>query len=246
MVPTDTQVTGQVTTQISWVKHHLILLAFIIIFFFGGVYFVVHLLANNTAANDARWQQVLAAQQQQTQLLETKLTADEKTRSDVQAQQQAIIVQLATAMVQRNTAVEKQRQADATLSAVDAAQRLSQLTQAKAGEVTAQGDNIIMDLPIGRTVVASLDLLPVVQADLIDTQNQLGAETKIANGATSMIEEQKMVISSITTLSGIQSKACTAQVNDLKAQARKSKLKIGAIGYVAGFLSAIGLRIAGI
>lgn len=234
------------SNEISWVKHHLILLAVIIIFFFGGVYFVVHLLANNTAANNAQWQQVLAVTEQHVQTLESKLTDDEKARANVQAQQQAIISQLATAIAQRNAAVDKQTKIDATLSASEIATRLSQLSQAKVGEITAQGDNIVIDLPIGRTVMASLDLLPVVQADLADTQQQLAGETTIASSANAMIEEQKMVIDSINQLAAIQQKATAATVSDLKAQARKSKLKYLGVGYIAGLLSGIGLRIAGI
>lgn len=242
----DNTIVSTAKLDISWIKHHLILLGVVIVLVYGGVYLLESLSDKRATQEDARWQQILSVQQQQTKTLQQNVEAHEQATAQVQAQQQVLIGQLAAAIAQRNVAVQKQQQVDATLSAVDAATRIAQQTNAKQGQITANGDSVVMDLPIARTVVGQLDLLPVVQANLADTQNQLNAETKIADGALSNVDEEKGLRAQLNITLEDQRKACTAQVNKLKADGRKSKLKLVGISYVAGVVSGLLLHIAGL
>src|SRR4029077_15528750 len=118
--------------------------------------------------NSAKYEAIFAAQTQQTQILQKQLQADEEQSAQIEARLLAQNSQLAQQISARNQAVVAQVKSDATLSTQDAAARLSQQTNATAGEVTAQGNNVTIDLPITRAVVSALDELPVVQANLAD------------------------------------------------------------------------------
>jgi hypothetical protein len=229
LTPTDTSVATVITNDLSWVKHHLILAAFVVVIAFFGVYAVESLISSHDSKNDAKWQAILAAQTAQ-------FTEENKKRDAENAASRAEILQIAQSIASRNTQVAQQVKTDATLSAQEAAQRLAQQTKAQPGEVVAQGNNLLVDLPISRGIVTSLDLLPAAQANLTDTQKQLAAQTQISTNLQSDV-------SGLRTLNQDQQKACTAQVAAVKAQARKSKTKIGAIFLGIGIVVA---RLAGI
>ncbi len=236
MATTPETVTTTIVKDFNWIKGHVILLLVVAALIFFGVYEIENLIANHDKQKDAQWQQVLAAQTQQTQLLAGKLAQDENAWSAQNAQNQQLILTLAQTISKRDAAVQKQQQIDTTLSAKDAAERLAQQTKAGAGEVVAQGDSVTVDLPVTRQVVQLLDRLPVAEADLADTQKQLGAETVVATNLQANVNEQKSLVESLKTQNTDQIKACQAQVKDLKAQARKSKLKYFGAGVVVGFL----------
>lgn len=223
----------------AWLRTHIILLVFVVGLAFGGVYFVENLISKHDAANSAKYEQILAAQTLNTQTLQKQLSTDEANWAQVEAQLLAQNAQLTKEVSQRNQAVTVQVQKDATLSASDSALRIALQTHAGAGEVTAQGDNIILDLHITRAVVSDLDQLPVVQANLADTQKQLANETEIAVAtANQNAEEQKLIVAEEAQLAD-QKKSYDAQITTLKANARRGKLKWFGIGYIAGFVSGV-------
>lgn len=229
-------ITTTITKDLTWIKGHIFLLLAVVFLIFIGIYGIEDVLAKHDKEKDAAAQQALAIQAAQTQALITKLGQDEQTWSQQNAQNQQIIAQLATAITTRDAATRKQQQVDATLSASAAAERISQQTGAKAGEVVANGDMIQLDLPITRQVVQQLDTIPALQGDLKDTQSQLTAETAVAGNLQSDLNGQKQLVGSLQAQNADQVKACAAQVKDLKAQARKSKLKWYSAGVVTGFL----------
>jgi hypothetical protein len=220
----------------AWVTHHLISLALVGILTIGGIYGVESLIAKHDSQNSAKYEAILAAQTQQTQTLQKQLQADEEQSAQIEAQLLAQNSQLAQQISARNQAVVAQVKSDATLSTQDAAARLSQQTNATAGEVTAQGNNVTIDLPITRAVVSALDELPVVQANLDDTQKQLVNETTIATNAQTDATDAKKVIAAQVTQMADADKACKADIATVKAQARKSGLKWFLIGLVTGLV----------
>ena len=229
LTPTDTSITTKLSADLAWARHHLFLMAVVLVLTFAGIYGVLNLVARDRAANDSKWQAILAAQTAQ-------FTEENKKRDAENAASKQEILQIAQSIANRNTQVAQQVKTDATLSAQEAAQRLTQQTKAQPGEVTAQGSNLLVDLPISRGIVTALDLLPAAQADLTDTQKQLAAQTQISTNL-------QADVSGLRTLNQDQQKACQAQVAAVKAQARKSKLKWFLAGLVTGF---VGARAAGI
>jgi hypothetical protein len=222
--PADTSITSKVTSDLNWVKHHLILIVIVGLLVYGGVFGVESVVAKHDALKDAQWKAVVAADQQ-------RLATDEANWQQQFAALSAQNTQLLKAMEARDAAAAIQQKKDASLSATEAAQRLSEQTKAAPGEVTAQGNNLLVDLPISRGIVTSLDQLPAVQADLADTKTQLANETTIAGNAQKDVADLKQ--KSID-----QDKACQAQIADVKSQARKSKTKIATIALGVGIVVA--------
>lgn len=225
-----------VKNDLTWVKGHIFLLVVVMILVFVGVFGILNVLEKHDKERATELQQILAAQTQQTQILTTKLTQDEANWSVENAANRQLISTLAQSITKRDSALANQAKTNATLSAEAASQRLTQQTAAGPGEIAAQGDTVTMDLPVTRQVVQLLDTLPVVQADLADTQKQLGAETVVATNLQANLTEQKDLVGSLQTQNTDQVKACAAQVKDLKAQARKGKAKWFGIGFISGFL----------
>jgi len=159
-------------------------------------------------------------------LLAQAIASLSAANAQLSAQQNARNVQLAT-----------QVKTDATLSAQQAADRLTQQTNAASGEITASGNNVTVDLPMSRQLVTNLDMLPVVEANLADTQKQLANETQIATTAEADVVAQKAEIVGLNKQLADSAVACTAAVNVEKAKARKGKLKFFGIGFIVGFAS---------
>jgi hypothetical protein len=225
---------------LTFVKGHerLILIvvgAFLLFHFYGSG--LTAWVEHDKRLADASAQQV-KTDQTQTQSIVDKLAADEKTWFQQNAAQQAVIVQLTNSIVQRDKTTATQIQHDATLSAVDAAQRIALQTRAQVGEVVAQNDNVILDLTTSRAVVASLDQLPTVQADLADTQKQLASETAVAANLQNNISGQEALIAAMKTQATDADKSCKVNISLLKAQARRNKFRWFGAGYVLGLVSA--------
>lgn len=238
-----TDITTTVKNDFSYIKHHIILLAVVVVLAFGAIYGIESIIASHDATSSTQWKAILQAQTAQTQVIANKLTIDEQTWTQQNAAQQAVIAQLASSIIQRDKATTVQVQHDATLSAVEAAQRIASQTKSQPGEVLAQGGNVQLDLPISRVVVASLDQLPAIQADLIDTRKQLVSETTVATNLQNNVDEQSTLIAVMKTQAIDADKSCKADIATVKAQARKSKLRWFGVGVIIGV---IGAHFAGI
>lgn len=230
---TDSTITTKVKADWTWITSHILLLIVVAALIMGGIYLVDNRIAARDAANSSKFEQILAASTQQTQTLQKQLQTDEDRWSQLTAQILAQNAKLSSTISARNQTVETQVKTDATLSALEAAQKLQDQTKTT---VTATGDTVVLGLDGARSVAASLDLLPVAQANLKDTQTQLINETQIASNAQADVSESKAVIAAQKTQISDGDKACQAQVTTLKADARKNKLKWFGIGVIVGLI----------
>jgi hypothetical protein len=229
-----TTISGVIAKDWSWILSHLLALIVIGGMIVGSVYFVENLVSKHDQATANKYSAILAAQTTATQTLQKQLSTDEANWAQVEAQLLAQNAQLTQQISQRNIVVAAQVKTDATLSSQDAAARISSQTKASADEVTAQGNNVILDLPITRVITADLDLLPVAQENLAATQTQLANETTVATNAQSDAADSKKVIVAQQVQLSDADKACKAQIKTVKAQARKGKLKAFFIGLGIG------------
>ena len=225
-----TPLNSTLTRDWAWLKAHLLGVAVIAVLVIGSVYGIESLVAAHDSATALHYNQILALQTQQTQTLQKQLSTDEANWAQVEAQLLAQNAQLTKQISQRNQAAAVQVQADASLSAQDSATRIAAQTHASVGEVTAQGNDVTLDLPITRVVVASLDQLPAVESDLADTTKQLANETTVAANAQSDVADAKKVIASQTTQLADADKSCKSQIAVVNAKARRGKLKAFFIG----------------
>jgi uncharacterized phage infection (PIP) family protein YhgE len=224
----------------TWLNQHLILLAIVALIIFGGVYGVESIIAKHDATRAAQDSAILAQQTATTKALADQLQSDESQWSKVQAQLLAQNTQLSQAIAARNQQIATLVKTDATLSAEQAASKISIDLQAEPGEVTPSGNSVALDLPVARRVVSSLDQLPVVEANLTDTQKQLANETTVATNAQTDAKQSQQVIASQQTQIADQTKACNAQIAALKSQNRKSKIKSFLLGAATALVALAG------
>lgn len=224
----------------KWFTQHIILLAIIALLIFGGVYGVESIISNHDAARAAQDSAILAQQTATTKALQQQLQSDEAQWSQVQLQLVAQNAALTKEIDSRNQQIAQLVKTDATLSAEQAASKISIDLQAEPGEVTASGNNVSLDLPSARRVTSSLDELPVVQANLTDTQKQLTNETTVATNAQADAAQEKQVIASQTAQLADADKTCKAQIASVKADARKGKIKSFLLGAATVLMALAG------
>ena len=224
-----------VTGDLAYLKHHAILLAVVGMLILGGVYGVENLVARHDANNDAKWQSILAAQTAQTQVLQKQLSTDEQNWAQIQASLLAQNANLAADLAKISQKTQEDVKHDATLSAQEAATRLSQQTGATSGEVVVQGNAVVLDLPITRRIVGDLDLLAGTQATLSDTQKQLTNETVLFTNSQADLSETKKLVDSQQTQLTDADKACKAEVAAIKAKHRKTIVKVALACLSIGF-----------
>lgn len=220
-------------------RHHLILLVLAAVLVTGSVYGVEGVIARHDLENSTKWNSILQTQTAQTVALQKQIASDEEVAAIRDAAYQKTISQLAQTISVRNAQTQQQVKNDASLNAQQAAIRLATQTNAQAGEIGVAGDTISLDLPITRNIISNLDLLETAQADLSDTEKQLAAQQGLTADAAADDNKQKSLVAALQTEVLDSDKACLAQVKTLKAQNRKSKIKIFFVGYVAGFISGV-------
>lgn len=220
--------------EVNWLKHHLILLGVIALLVFGGVYGIESLLSSRDAANNARFEEILKATQQQVTILQTKLDEREMVWQQQNQEQQVLIQKLGAGIVQRNQATQESIKRNATLSAAEAAQKLTQQTSANPGEILPGADAVTLSLPVTRNVISSLDLLPTVQANLADTEQKFLAQQTIATNLQDNLNTEKELIAALRKNITDADNACKSEIAVIKSNARKSNLKWAAGGAVFG------------
>jgi len=229
------------TTVISWIKLHerLIIVALIIGASIFGFQKYADIRANDASAK------VQAAQAQVT----AQKAADAQLAAQVQQttqQYQALVStltaqnnQLAASVVARNTALTQQQTTDRTMPlpqlatrwAADAGFDVSKL-QATASSLTVEQDAVA-------ATVEQLDSIPVLQANLTDTQSELTNTKTELSDANVLVGQQKQEITGLTQQNADQVKADNAEIANVKAQARRSRLKWFGAGVVVGFIGGI-------
>ena len=235
--PVTQPITSVVAKDWSWFVSHLVALILVGGLICAGIYGVENLIAKHDAATLAKDNAALATVVAQNQTLISEAQTKDALLAQAIASLSAANAQLSAQQNARNVQLATQVKTDATLSAQQAADRLTQQTNAASGEITASGNNVTVDLPMSRQLVTNLDMLPVVEANLADTQKQLANETQIATTAEADVAAQKAEIVGLNKQLADSAVACTAAVNVEKAKARKGKLKFFGIGFIVGFAS---------
>lgn len=211
-----------ILSDLNYLKHHIILLIIVVGLAFGGIYGVESLVANHDIATQSKYELILKQQEQQTSTLEANWQVVE---SQLLTQNSRLTQEMASA--NKNLAVQIQK--NATLTAQEAAKQIQISTGSQPAEVTANGDNVVLDLLTARKVSDALVTLPVVQTELVDTTQQLkNTQTILTNTQADVVQQKQLVADEITS--------CKAQIAVVKAQARKSKFKWFITGVVTGFI----------
>ena len=180
----------------------------------------------------------------QAQVDTVKAQAANNAAEDAQYQQLASQLaianaSLAAAIAQRNVVTVKQQALDKTLAPADLATRWAGLLHAPASDIQSAPAGITVTPPVATQTVVALDLIPGLEANLADEKTiAAGGVTQITNlsALNSGLNKQ---IDGLNAEMTDQTKACTADKNLLKAQARKSKLH----WFIGGFVTGIATRL---
>lgn len=225
---TDTTVVSTaVSKDLSWLHTHLLLLALVGILIFGGIYGVELLMARHDDASAAKYSQIAAdtaKQNQQFQLqVQAEITSLVAANQQLANQNQQLVVSLAT---RQNQEIQIPKQT-ASLTAVQVAVELQGI---------ANGDNVSLTLPVAQNVLASVRLVPLLQADKKNLQDAYNNEVQIANNNEKLYTEEQKALVSEQGSHKADNEANAKQISKIKADARKSKLKWLGIGIVIGFI----------
>lgn len=144
-----------------------------------------------------------------------------------QAQMQQQINQLAQALAARQVIEVKIPAANQSLTSNETADALTKATNAKPGEVTSVNDTVVMDLPISRTVLSLVQLVPLLQQDKTDLGKQLTDERQ------AHVSDVKAGAASLA--------ACKLEVVAVKKEARKNIFKTIFVSIGVGI--GIGLKL---
>jgi len=199
--------------------------------------------ADNAAAkSEARAtvaEQTLAsqkAQDAQNQAQIVQLTQQYQQLTQVLAQQNA---SLAASVASRQTAQVAQQAKDAHLPPSDLATRLQTMGNASVGEVTVTPTGLALTEQAAVSVTETLEAIPVLQADLRDTQITLQTSEATVAKANDLTAEQAKQITGLNLTAKDADVVCKAQITAVKAEARKGKIKWFKIGFVTGFVSGL-------
>jgi len=223
------------STDWAWIKTHLILLAFAATLSVGAVYGVLYIQTSERAAAEQRQAVIVDA-----------LTAQNKVIQQQSAQQIAALNQqnqLLEAQIQQITAALAKRQVievnvpkqNATLTAAQVATQLGGV---------AQGDDVLLPLSNAQSVLTAVQLVPLLQQDKVDLTASNGLLKNEVTNAQSALDLERKAHTSDNTTSAATIKLRDDTISTLHEDIRKGRLKWFGIGYVAGFLSAEGLRVA--
>ena len=157
--------------------------------------------------------------------------------ADLAKQVLAQNAQLEAQITKRDAQVKTQQAQDATLAPPDLIVRWEGLAQLPVGSVTSGSGSFQITEPGARQTVQALEVLPALKQDLKDTQAQLVGEQAQVAKQTDVVSGLRTELTGKDTQLVEQAKACNDQVNLVKSQARKGKLKWFAGGYVAGLLT---------
>jgi hypothetical protein len=231
-----------IENDVVWIRTHVIAILLSVALIAGSIIGGVSLFEDLIERHDER---IAAAQQKKEgvdttaqQTLMAQLQQDRAAEATRDAAQTALIQTLVAQMAQQRAATAKQVATDSTLDAQSAASRLAAQTKASPGDITVSGNNVIMPLPITRTVVADLDLLPQAQSDVTNLQAQLAAQQTLTNDAKSEAADENKVIAAdkdelIATIKA-DNAACKVQVDKQAAKDRKRGLWASVASFVAG------------
>jgi len=159
-------------------------------------------------------------------------------RTALEAQSQALQVAIAN----RNVTVIQQQRTDAALPPTELAARLATLAGVPVADVTAQANSTVqLSQTASVTVTEKLELIPVLTANVSDLEKEIANDKNIIVGQDTDLKLKAQIITQDGVVLKAQIDTDQKELKAVKAAARKSKLKIAVVAYVAGFLTRVFL-----
>lgn len=236
----EKDVKADATTALSWLqKHERIIITALVLT--AGSWFGDHWL-NTTAARD---KQQAAIQSQQLDEQKTKDTALAQQVTTLASQYQTVVTQLTqenaqlvTQVKDRVVVLHDQQQTDQSLPLPDLGNRWAQLAQIAPADISASTAGIAVTPTGARDTVSQLEQIPVLQANLKDTQTIADNKQDELTKANALVGSQTAQIAGLNTTITDEETSCKAQIKAVNSKARSKWFKVGLVGgFVVGFVT---------
>ena len=192
---------------VSFLTHHLILTGILLAGIALGIWGIQGMMEKHDQAERLRAHEDLATVVEQVKNLEQTQAAHDQAAAEREARTDALVNTLLAQIAARDKALDEQIKKNATLTAAQAAAKISDQYKAQPGEVTASGDNVLVDLPVSRQIVSTYDSLQTCKADLTDTQEQLTAVQGVVGALKTQVSDRDATIAAKNTELEKQKKA---------------------------------------
>lgn len=225
----------------SWIKAHERIILVIIAIAVSG-WLISKWLNHQVEVDNARvaqTNQILSAQTQKTAEVTEEVKQMEQQYSALAATLMAQNQTLVAAVSARMQATQKQQVVDKTLPLPAVADRWVQLAGLQPTDVRNTDSGLAVTENGARTTVQQLELVPSLQADIADGRQLLTNKNTQIDGLNNVVTGLKSEVSEKDKQLTDQTVACKAQVADVTAKARKSKLKWFFAGVISGFVGGV-------
>jgi hypothetical protein len=234
-VTTETVKHGKVSTFLITHERLIIVLSLALLLFHGYLKTIDYLKSRDQVVAN-KTQAVLQAQ------VEANKQAFDNTQQavlqykDLVDKLMASNAQIASAQAQRAQVTQKQQTTDKMLPPPELAARWNTLLKMPTGVAPAAGNTYAVTQDAAVQTVVELETVPSLQADLAGEQILVSNGQKQIDGLSTVNAAQITEIAGLGAQIQDQDKACTAQINLVKAQSRKSKIHWFEAGFVVGFV----------
>ena len=226
-----------IATISTYVKAHerLVLAGIAAVLLWFAVGHIEGIIARHDNANLQQAQVVAQAQADKTAAIAEQVAQQSAQYASLAAKVQQQNDALMQANVALSTALAKQQHSDATLPPSDLVARWNALVPQAKPTVTATG--IAVDTPSAVATLQQLEIIPVQQQELTNTQKELENAQSLVTAEGQQMTTLNTEVGSLRTQLGDNQAVCQAQIAVVKAQARKRQRWVFAIGYAAGWVS---------
>ena len=226
-----------IATISTYVKAHerLVLAGIAAVLLWFAVGHIEGIIARHDNANLQQAQVVAQAQADKTAAIAEQVAQQSAQYASLAAKVQQQNDALMQANVALSTALAKQQHSDATLPPSDLVARWNALVPQAKPTVTATG--IAVDTPSAVATLQQLEIIPVQQQELTNTQKELENAQSLVTAEGQQMTTLNTEVGSLRTQLGDNQAVCQAQIAVVRAEARKSKRRWFYAGVVVGFVT---------
>lgn len=222
------------SADFDWLKHHVILLLIVVGLVIGSVYGIESVISNHDHEAAIRMETLAQTLVQQNQTVQQQLKAQIDTLTQQNIALQKEVSSLANAIATRDAKL-KTVQAQVPQLSPDQLS-LEWQKSVKTGTVKPETGGYLVDQPAAVATLQALEALPVLNQDITDLQkSNANLNVQLVN-ETAIYDAEKKSHGSDNDTNKTVIAAKDAELKDVKAQCRKSKLKWFGAGVVVGFL----------
>jgi hypothetical protein len=217
--------------------HHLVLYLLLAVGAFGLVYLGMSKYADIQAAKAEAAQQALAIEKDHSAQMLATLKQAQEALAAVQAQRERDNAASQAQMAQIVATLQAQIAKDKTLPAPALGHRIETITGFKQDTITIDAkDNLIVPQPLAVDIVVRLDQGQADAQTVVQQEKIIVNQTATIADQAKIIAQQEGVIAEDKVVLTKQIDTDNKQINKLKADLRKGRLKWFGIGVVTGFV----------